>query len=126
MHSYVALICAAATCCVVGTLLSAGEGPTASAFPVEELPAGYVRGDVVSYSYVPNRYWGRGWGENLGTLFYIDKKLIHYTPEHPEGIAYTDEQLESYREHFIASRMRMFNDVVYNQFGHLNGLPPKR
>jgi hypothetical protein len=69
---------------------------------------------------------GWGWGSNLGTLFYIDKKLIHYTPEHREGIAYTNQQLESYHKRFIASRMRMFNDVVYNQFSHLNGSAPKQ
>ena len=58
------------------------------------------------------------------TLAYIDKKLKHYTKDHPEGLPYTDKQLESYRKRFIESRMRMFNDVVYNQFGYLNGPRP--
>lgn len=60
------------------------------------------------------------------TLAYIDKQLKHYTHEHPEGLACTDAQLENYRRRFIASRMRMFKDVVYNQFGYLNGPAPKQ
>ena len=59
-----------------------------------------------------------------GTLSYLDKTLKHYTPEHPEGLPYTNKQLESYRKRFIESRTRMFNDVVYNQFGCLNGRGP--
>lgn len=60
------------------------------------------------------------------TLAYIDKRLKRYTREHPGGLAYTEAQLEDYRRRFIASRMRMFNDVVYNQFGYLNGPAPKQ
>ncbi len=56
----------------------------------------------------------------LGTLGYVDKTLIHYTPEHPDGQPYPDRTLERLREQFIVSRMRMFEDVVYNQFGFLN------
>ncbi len=73
---------------------------------------------------------GLGWwifdagDREQSTLDYIDKKLKHYTADHPEGLDYTEEQLESYRTRFIASRMRMFNDVVYNQFGYLNGPKP--
>ena len=57
---------------------------------------------------------------------YIDKTLKHFTPEHPEGLDYTEAELEKYRKRFIASRMRMFNDVVYNQFSYLNGTAPKK
>ncbi|UCG48572.1 MAG: hypothetical protein JSU94_02115, partial [Phycisphaerales bacterium] len=56
----------------------------------------------------------------IGTLGYVDKTLVHYTPEHPEGIPYPQEMLDKLHDDFIASRMRMFNDVVYNQFGHIN------
>lgn len=59
------------------------------------------------------------------TLSYLDKTLKHYTRDHPEGLPYTDKQLESYRQRFIESRMRMFNDVVYNQFGYLNSPRPE-
>ncbi len=73
---------------------------------------------------------GLGWwifdagGRESSTLDYLDKTLKHYTADHPEGLDYTEDQLESYRTRFIASRMRMFNDVVYNQFGYLNGPQP--
>ena len=33
--------------------------------------------------------------------------------------------LDKLREGYIASKMRMFNDVVHRQFGHLNGPAPK-
>jgi hypothetical protein len=56
----------------------------------------------------------------VGTLAYVDKTLVNYTPEHPEGIPYPQEMLEKLHDQFLASRMRMFNDVVYNQFGHIN------
>lgn len=49
--------------------------------------------------------------------------MRHYTPAHPEGIGYPREQLDKLHDEFIASRMRMFEDVVYNQFGHLNPRP---
>ncbi|HEV58211.1 MAG TPA: hypothetical protein ENN87_12080 [Phycisphaerales bacterium] len=61
----------------------------------------------------------------LGTLGYVDKTLVHYTPEHPEGRPYTPDQAERLRERFLASRKRMFEDVVYGQFGFLNGPKPK-
>jgi len=55
----------------------------------------------------------------------VDKTLVHYTPEHPEGIPYTRDEAERLRERFLASRRRMFDDVVYGQFGFLNGPKPK-
>ena len=62
----------------------------------------------------------------LGTLGYVDKTLVQYTPEHPEGVPYPPKELERLRERFVASRMRMFNDVVYGQFGHVNGAGKKK
>lgn len=61
----------------------------------------------------------------LGTLGYLDKTLVHYTPEHPGGVPYSPEDLNRLRDQFVASRMRMFRDVVYNQFGFLNEPLPK-
>jgi hypothetical protein len=55
-----------------------------------------------------------------GAIHYVDKDFRHYTPQHPEGIAYSRQQLDKLHDEFIASRMRMFEDVVYNQFGDLN------
>lgn len=63
-------------------------------------------------------------GVGGGTLDYLDGKLRHYTPANKKGKPYTTAELENYRKRFIESRMRMFNDVVYNQFGHLNGPRP--
>ncbi|NLE58828.1 MAG: hypothetical protein GX616_10740 [Planctomycetes bacterium] len=53
------------------------------------------------------------------TLDYVDKTLVDF-----DGNPYTPEQLDDFHDRFIASRMRMFNDVVHNQFGHLNPLAP--
>jgi len=33
--------------------------------------------------------------------------------------------LQKLHDGFLASRMRMFNEVVYNQFGYLNSRPGK-
>ncbi len=61
-----------------------------------------------------------------GGLEYYDKTLKHYTPEHPEGVPYSPEMLDYWHREYVAMKMRMFNDVVYNQFKHLNGdRPPK-
>jgi len=59
--------------------------------------------------------------EPNGTLGYVDKTLTHYTAESPEGRPYSDAELERWRTDFLASRKRMFEDVVYGQFGYLNG-----
>ena len=57
----------------------------------------------------------------LGTLGYVDKSLVHYTPDHPKGRKYSEEKCDRWHDDFIASRRRMFRDVVYRQFGFLNG-----
>ena len=62
----------------------------------------------------------KAWYNPFGTLGYVDGTLVHHTPEHPQGVPYSPEELERLRKQFIASRMRMFEDVVYRQFGHLN------
>jgi hypothetical protein len=60
----------------------------------------------------------------IGGLEYYDRVLKHYTPQHPEGEPYSAEMLDYWRREYVALKMRMFNDVVYNQFGHLNGPRP--
>ncbi len=62
----------------------------------------------------------------IGGLDYYDKTLKHYTPQHPEGQPYSKEMLDYWHDQYVAMKMRMFNDVVYNQFGHLNGPKPKK
>lgn len=61
-----------------------------------------------------------------GGLEYYDKTLMHYTPQHPEGVPYSPEMLDYWHREYVAFKTRIFNDVVYNQFGHLNGPPPNR
>ncbi len=88
--------------------------------------------------------------EGCRTLDYIDKTLRRWTPQpkkdktsdkekdaaqeqqekerkkkEREGVLYPEEVQERLHKQFIESRMRIFNDVVYNQFGHLNGPAPK-
>jgi hypothetical protein len=46
---------------------------------------------------------------------------MHYTPEHPEGVPYSKEMLDYWHTEYVGLKMRMFRDVVHNQFRHLNG-----
>jgi len=55
-----------------------------------------------------------------GGLEYYDRTLKHYTPEHPEGLPYSKEMLDYWHDEYIRVKMKMFQDVVYRQFGHLN------
>jgi hypothetical protein len=67
----------------------------------------------------------RGAGAHfMGGLEYYDRTLRHYTPQHPEGEPYSAEMLDYWHREYVALKMRMFNDVVYNQFGQLNGPRP--
>lgn len=59
-----------------------------------------------------------------GGLEYYDKTLVHYTPRHPEGEDYSPEMLDYWHKEYVAFKMRIFNDVVHNQFRHLNGPAP--
>ncbi len=34
--------------------------------------------------------------------------------------------LDYWQNEYVALKMRMFHDVVYNQFRHLNGPPPEK
>jgi len=61
-----------------------------------------------------------------GGLHYYDKKLVHCTPEHPDGAPYSPDMLAYWHRAYVAAKMRMFNDVVYNQFSCLNGTAPKK
>ncbi len=59
-----------------------------------------------------------------GAVCYVDKTLTHYTPEHPQGEPYSAAMNDMLHDAFVASRRRMFEDVVYGQFGDLNGPKP--
>jgi len=51
---------------------------------------------------------------------------MHYTPQSPEGVPYSDKMLDYWHNEYVNVKMRMFHDVVYNQFAHLNGPLPKK
>ncbi len=92
--------------------------------PIETMDAFYD--SIKAGPWVGLSWWiFGGYVEFTATLDYMDKTLKRYTPQHPKGVAYSEAELEKYRRRFLESRMRMFNDVVYNQFGHLNGPKPK-
>ena len=55
-----------------------------------------------------------------GGLEYYDRILTQHTPEHPEGVPYSEDMLDYWHDEYVAVKMRMFNDVVHNQFGYLN------
>jgi len=55
-----------------------------------------------------------------GGLEYYDTTLTHYTPQHPEGEPYSPEMLQYWHDAYVDVKRRMFNDVVYGQFKHLN------
>ncbi|MBN1417752.1 MAG: hypothetical protein JXP34_03195 [Planctomycetes bacterium] len=59
--------------------------------------------------------------DTRGGLEYYDETLKHYTPAHPEGELYSKAMLEYWHREYVALKMRMFEDVVHGQFGHLNG-----
>jgi beta-glucanase (GH16 family) len=87
--------------------------------PIETMDACYD--NLKAGPWVGLCWWHFGdFGDTEGTIHYVDKDLKHYTPKHPKGSAYSRGQLQKFHDKFIASRMRMFEDVVYNQFGHLN------
>jgi len=87
--------------------------------PIETMDAYYD--NLKAGPWVGLSWWHFGdFTDTEGTIHYVDKDPRHYTPAHPEGTAYPQQKLDKLHEEFIASRMRMFEDVVYNQFGRLN------
>ncbi len=94
--------------------------PVTYTTPVETMEAYYD--ELKAGPWVALAWWVFGsWSSTChGGLEYYDKTLRHYTPEHPEGVPYSDEMLDYWRDEYIRVKMRMFNDVVYNQFAHLS------
>lgn len=60
-----------------------------------------------------------------GGLDYYDRTLKHYTREHPAGKPYSPELLDYWHNEYVRVKRAMFRDVVYGQFGHLNGPEPQ-
>lgn len=92
--------------------------------PVETMEVYYE--NLKAGPWVGLSWWIFGnYKDTHGGLEYYDRTLSHYTPEHPEGTAYSKPMLDYWHSEYVRVKMRMFNDVVYNQFGYLNGLRPE-
>lgn len=105
-----------------GQLGPAGEA-TSYTTPIETMQSYYDHLKAGPWSALA--WWHFGTRDNShGGLEYYDKTLTHYTPEHPEGRPYSPKMLEYWRSEYVAFKTRIFQDVVYNQFGHLNGPAP--
>ncbi len=109
---------------VCGQLGPAGDETTYTT-PVETMQAYYDHlkdGPWVSLS-----WWifDERVGNTQGGLAYYDKTLVHYTPENLKGVPYSQEMLDYWHDEYIRVKMGMFNDVVYNQYRHLNGPLPE-
>ncbi len=59
-----------------------------------------------------------------GGLEYLDRTLRHYTAEHPEGVPYPQQMLDYWHDTYLNFKMRIFHDVIHNQFAHVNGQHP--
>ncbi len=107
---------------VSGQLGPAGDETTYTT-PVETMQAYYD--ELKAGPWVALSWWVFG-GSNTchGGLEYYDRTLKHFTPRHPEGEPYSQEMLDYWHDAYVKTKMRMFHDVVYNQFGHLNGPMP--
>ncbi len=56
-------------------------------------------------------YFNDDWGAE-GAIGYVDQTLRHRTPDNSDGEPYAPATRDALRDAFIASRMRMFHDVV--------------
>jgi len=110
---------------VSGQLSGQGSDPATYTTPVETMEAYFE--ELKSGPWVALAWWVFGDFSKTchGGLDYYDRSLSHYTPRHPEGEPYSKEMLDYWRREYVALKKRMFRDVVYNQFRHLNGPGPK-
>ena len=93
--------------------------------PVETMELYYE--NLKAGPWVALSWWVFGqFKDTHGGLEYYDKTLLHYTPENPQGVPYSDNMLEYWRDEYIRVKMKMFNDVVHNQFAPLNALAPEK
>jgi hypothetical protein len=109
--------------------LSGGSGdPPTYTTPIETMEAYYE--ELKAGPWVALAWWVFGDFSRTchGGLDYYDRTLRHYTPQHPPGIPYSKEMLDYWHDEYVALKTRMFRDVVFNQFGHLNkpARPPTR
>ncbi len=110
---------------VSGQLAGGGSDPPTYTTPIETMEAYYD--ELKAGPWVGLSWWVFGNFNQTcrGGLEYYDRTLLHYTPEHPTGRPYSRELLDYWHAEYVAMKMRMFNDVVHNQFKHLNGPAPQ-
>ncbi|MBP7933182.1 MAG: hypothetical protein KA354_00925 [Phycisphaerae bacterium] len=109
---------------VCGQLGPAGKETTYTT-PIETMQAYYDH--LKAGPWVALAWWVFGSHQTCrGGLEYYDRTLKHYTPAHPHGEPYTPEMLDYWQKEYVAFKTRIFNDVVYGQFRHLNGSTPKK
>ncbi|MBN1854787.1 MAG: hypothetical protein JW829_18790 [Pirellulales bacterium] len=110
---------------VSGQLSGNGSDPATYTTPIETMAAYYD--ELKAGPWVALSWWvfGNFSPTCHGGLEYYDKTIRHYTPEHPEGESYSPQMLDYWHDAYVGLKMRMFHDVVHNQFRHLNGPAPK-
>lgn len=106
---------------VSGQLAGGKREPATYTTPIETMEAYYD--ELKAGPWVALSWWVFGDFSPTcqGGLRYYDKTLKHYTPDHPEGVPYSQELLDYWHREYVSLKMRMFRDVVYGQFGRLNG-----
>ncbi len=106
---------------VSGQLAGGGRDDPTYTTPIETMETYYE--ELKAGPWVGLAWWvfGDFSGTCEGGLRYYDKTLKHYTPAHPKGEAYSPEMLDYWKREYVAMKKRMFEDVVYVQFGELNG-----
>ncbi|HPD30791.1 MAG TPA: hypothetical protein PLL20_12400 [Phycisphaerae bacterium] len=104
----------------VSSQIDNSSGAATYTTPVETMQAYYD--ELKAGPWVALAWWTFGTDRDThGGLEYYDKTLKHHTPRHPEGEPYSQEMLDYWHRAYVDVKKRMFEDVVYGQFGHLNG-----
>jgi hypothetical protein len=109
---------------VSGQLSGTGSDPPTYTTPIETMEAYYE--ELKAGPWVALAWWVFADFSRTchGGLDYYDRTLLHYTPEHPEGTPYSQELLDYWHDAYVALKTRMFRDVVFGQFRHVNGAGP--
>ncbi len=99
-----------------------GADPPTYTTPVETMQAYYD--ELKAGPWAGLSWWVFGpSGSMQGGLDYYDRTLVHCTRDHPEGVPYSEEMLDYWRDAYVAFKKGVFEDVVYGQFGDLNPRP---
>jgi hypothetical protein len=106
-----------------GQMVDVGDESTYTT-PIETMESYYDHVKAGPWACLSWWYFDSKSPKGQGGLDYYDRKLVHCTPEHPEGVPYSKETLDYWHDEYVAMKTRMFNDVVHNQFRHLNGRRP--